>query len=85
MMVLWIACTGSAGAVARFVVDGAMCHRRNAEFPWATVFINVSGSVLLGFTVGLVLFHGAPREIQLIVGVGSRRSRGGRAMRSNDD
>lgn len=70
MMVAWIACAGSAGAVARFVVDGAIRHRRATEFPWATVLINVSGSLLLGFLAGMVLFHGASRGIQLIAGVG---------------
>jgi fluoride exporter len=70
MMVVWVACAGSLGAVARFVIDGAIRHRRNTEFPWATVLINVTGSFLLGVIVGIVLFHGASREIQLIVGVG---------------
>ncbi|MDO3401912.1 fluoride efflux transporter CrcB [Mycolicibacterium neoaurum] len=70
MMVFWVACAGSLGAVSRFVVDGAVRHRRSTEFPWATVLINVTGSLLLGFIVGMVLFHGVPRELQLIVGVG---------------
>lgn len=30
----------------------------------------MTGSLLLGFVTGLILFHGVPREIQLIVGVG---------------
>ncbi|MFC9556682.1 fluoride efflux transporter CrcB [Rhodococcus sp. NPDC056960] len=70
MTVVWIACAGSAGAVARFVVDGAIRHRRASEFPWATGIINVSGSLLLGFLVGMVLFHTAPHEWQVIAGVG---------------
>ncbi|MDZ7881749.1 MAG: fluoride efflux transporter CrcB [Mycobacterium sp.] len=70
MMAFWVACAGSAGAVARFVLDGAIRHRRNSDFPWATMSINIAGSLLLGFIAGLVLFHGAPREVQLIVGVG---------------
>lgn len=70
MMVMWVAVAGSVGAVARFVVDGMIRRRRNTEFPWATVLINVTGSLLLGFIVGFVLFHGASREIQVIVGVG---------------
>ncbi|QHE73656.1 fluoride efflux transporter CrcB (plasmid) [Rhodococcus sp. ZPP] len=70
MMMLWIACAGSLGAIARFVIDGAIKHRKASEFPWATATINVTGSLLLGFVTGLILFHGVPREIQLIVGVG---------------
>lgn len=70
MTALWVACAGSLGAVSRFVVDGAIRHRRSTEFPWATVLINVTGSLLLGFIVGVVLFHGVSRELQLIAGVG---------------
>ncbi|MFC4605406.1 fluoride efflux transporter CrcB [Rhodococcus kronopolitis] len=70
MLTLVIAGAGAVGAVARFVLDGAIRSRRATEFPWATVVINVTGSLLLGFVVGLTLFHGAPHEVQAIVGVG---------------
>ena len=70
MMAFWVALAGSGGAVARFVLDGAIRHRRSADFPWATMLINITGSLLLGVIVGLVLFHGAPGELQTIVGVG---------------
>lgn len=33
MMMLWIACAGSLGAIARFVIDGAIKHRKASEFP----------------------------------------------------
>jgi len=32
--------------------------------------INVTGSALLGVLAGLVLFHGAPHELQAILGTG---------------
>lgn len=70
MTFLWIAVAGSAGAVARFVVDGAIRRRVPGEFPWATVLINVTGSLLLGFVMGMVLFHAAPSEVELIIGIG---------------
>ncbi|MBP2527286.1 fluoride efflux transporter CrcB [Rhodococcus sp. PvP104] len=70
MITLWIAFAGSAGAVSRFVLDGAIRTRRSTEFPWATVIINITGSLILGLVAGMVLFHGASREVQLIVGVG---------------
>lgn len=70
MMALWVALAGSAGAVARFVLDGMIRSRRATEFPWGTMVINVTGSLLLGFVVGLVLFRGAPSEVQTIIGVG---------------
>ncbi|MGF0315018.1 fluoride efflux transporter CrcB [Nocardia fluminea] len=70
MMVLWVGLAGSAGAVARFVLDGMIRSRRTSEFPWATVVVNVTGSLLLGFIAGLVLFHGTAGSVQTIVGVG---------------
>lgn len=69
-MVLWVGLAGSAGAVARFVLDGMIRSRRTSEFPWATIIVNVTGSLILGFIAGLVLFHGAPGSVQTIVGVG---------------
>ncbi len=70
MMVLWVALAGSAGAVARFVLDGMIRSRRASDVPWATIVINVTGSLLLGLVTGLVLFHGAPDSVQTIVGIG---------------
>ncbi|QNG20137.1 fluoride efflux transporter CrcB [Rhodococcus triatomae] len=70
MIALWVALAGSLGAVARFVVDGVVRSRWAGAFPWGTVVVNVSGSLLLGIATGLVLFHGAPSEVTLVVGVG---------------
>ncbi|AFR51450.1 camphor resistance CrcB protein-like protein (plasmid) [Gordonia sp. KTR9] len=67
---MWIVLSGSFGAVSRFVLDGVVRTRIRGEFPWATSLINVTGSLILGFVTGLVLFHGAPDDVQLIVGVG---------------
>lgn len=70
MTTVWIAIAGSAGAMARFVLDGAIKHRRTSQFPSATLMINATGSFLLGVVTGVVLFHGAARDLELIVGVG---------------
>jgi CrcB protein len=70
MTTLWIACAGSAGAMARFVLDGVIRQRRKSEFPWATAIINVTGSLILGLVTGLALFHGPPQGFQQIVGIG---------------
>lgn len=69
-MTLWIALAGSAGAVTRFVLDGFWRARRPSAFPWPTVAINVSGSLVLGLVTGLVLFHGAPDCLRLVLGTG---------------
>lgn len=43
---------GGSGAVARFVVDGVVGESSQAEFPWGTFVVNVSGAALLGVLVG---------------------------------
>jgi CrcB protein len=68
--VLAIMLAGATGAVLRFVIDAAVKHRRTMTFPWATIFINVTGSLLLGILAGLVIFDGAPNSLQQIVGTG---------------
>jgi fluoride exporter len=70
MTTLLIALAGGLGAVARFVLDGAVRRRWPSEFPWATVIINVSGALLLGILTGLVIYQGQPTDLKLIVGTG---------------
>lgn len=61
---------GALGAMARFVLDGAIRARFTTTFPWATMIINVTGSLLLGVLAGLVVFHHHGGDAKLIVGAG---------------
>ena len=70
MITLWIALAGGVGSLARFLVDGAVRSRWPSDFPWATVVINVTGSFVFGVLAGLVLFHGAPDDLRLVLGTG---------------
>ncbi|KAF0969018.1 MULTISPECIES: fluoride efflux transporter FluC [Mycobacteriales] len=70
MIALAVMVAGAFGAVARFVVDGAVRHRWPAVTPWGTFVINVTGSAILGVLAGLVVFHGAPHELRTILGTG---------------
>lgn len=68
---LWqVGLAGGAGALARFVVDGAFRARIATRVPAGTVVINITGSLLLGVLTGLVLFHGAPATLTLVAGTG---------------
>ena len=60
MIAVLVLVAGAVGAVTRFVLDSAAKRRWRVTFPWATVTINVTGSLLLGFLAGLVLFHPSP-------------------------
>ncbi|MGZ6816478.1 MAG: fluoride efflux transporter CrcB [Mycobacteriaceae bacterium] len=70
MIALVVGLTGALGATVRFVLDGEIRRRRPSTFPFATAFINISGSFLLGVVAGLVLFHPLPDTLRLLVGVG---------------
>ncbi len=67
---LWVGLAGSAGAVARFVVDGAVKERFAGKLPLGTMLINITGSLLLGLLVGLVAFDGAPGLWTTVAGTG---------------
>lgn len=70
VIALAVMAAGALGTVTRFVVDGAVKWRWPTITPWGTFVINVTGSALLGVLAGLVLFHGAPHELQAVLGTG---------------
>lgn len=58
-VLLWagVGALGGCGAVARFAVQAAVARRHQGLFPYGTLVVNVSGSVVLGLLAGLAL-HG---------------------------
>ncbi|MFK0005522.1 fluoride efflux transporter CrcB [Paenarthrobacter sp. NPDC090520] len=70
MTVILLALAGGIGAASRFVVDGLVRGRVRTALPWATILINVSGSLMLGFIAGLVMRGHAPESLQMILGTG---------------
>src|ERR1700733_5341379 len=52
-----VAALGGLGAIARFLLDGAVGSRVGRELPFGTFAVNVSGSFVLGVLDGLAL-HG---------------------------
>ena len=53
MPLLLIGLGGFAGAIARYVVDGAVADRTGGAFPWGTLAVNLSGSFALGLLFAL--------------------------------
>ena len=56
-IVVWIAAAalGGAGAILRFVLDGAVSRRIVRDFPYGTLAVNLSGALLLGLVTGLAV------------------------------
>lgn len=70
-VVLAVAIGGAAGALSRYGVDRAIEARSSSAFPWATLAINVSGCLLVGFLIAAVVDrHDAPQWVRagLVVG-----------------
>jgi CrcB protein len=63
------AVAGGFGALARFGVD-SFFRDRPVWTGWALVFINVTGSALLGMLTGFVVAQAAPGSAQLVIGTG---------------
>jgi CrcB protein len=58
------------GAPLRYVVDASVSDRVGGRFPWGTLVINATGSLLLGVLTGLVLYHAFPKTSRVILGTG---------------
>lgn len=70
LLFLVIAVAGGAGAVCRFVLDGLLTSVSEADFPWPTVLINITGSLLLGLITGFAVSGLLPEAWRLVLGTG---------------
>ncbi len=62
---------GLLGANARYLVSVWAARRIGPNFPYGTLIVNLSGSLLLGFLVTVIAGLAAyEREVQLLVPVG---------------
>ena len=60
MTVLWVALGGALGSVARYAFSGIAVRWLGAEFPYGTLFVNVTGSFTIGLLAALVASDGRP-------------------------
>jgi fluoride exporter len=67
---LGVAAASAVGAPARYLLDKSVAKRNRGRFPWGTFVINVSGSLLLGFLVGMSLHHGLSKPWLAVLGTG---------------
>jgi CrcB protein len=66
LVALAVGVLGGAGAVSRFLLDGAVAARVGRDFPYGTLVVNLLGSLLLGVFVGAALGADAYR----VAGIG---------------
>ncbi|HEX8804263.1 MAG TPA: fluoride efflux transporter CrcB [Acidimicrobiales bacterium] len=68
----WVGFVAAAavGAPLRYLVDTAVADRTGGAFPWGTVTVNVTGSLVLGLLTGLALHHGLPDTPKVMLGTG---------------
>jgi CrcB protein len=69
-LALVVGLAGAVGAVARYLLDGAVQDRSAGLFPFGTLTVNVLGSLVLGFLAGYVLSHTGGGTAKTIVGTG---------------
>jgi CrcB protein len=55
---LLIGLGGFAGAVARYALDGWVSARTGGSFPYGTLVVNLSGSLLIGFLFAVAIERG---------------------------
>lgn len=62
-VLIGIGLLGGAGALARFLLDGAVSERLRGGFPAGTLAVNLSGAFALGIVTGATLHGDALRLV----------------------
>lgn len=60
-MLMAVGVLGGLGAIARFLLDGAVARWLGRAFPFGTLAVNLSGTFMLGVVVGAALGDDAYR------------------------
>ncbi|MFV3076137.1 fluoride efflux transporter CrcB [Niveispirillum fermenti] len=70
-MVLYVAIGGAFGSVARYLTAVGFGRLFGTGFPWATVTVNIVGSLVMGLLVGLMAHvWSPPAEVRAFLTVG---------------
>jgi CrcB protein len=70
MVLVGVLLAGAAGAVVRYLVDGAVQRRFGAQVPIGTLVVNVAGSFILGLLTGAALYRQPDPAIRTVLGTG---------------
>lgn len=74
MAYLWVAIGGALGSMMRYGFSGVVAQLTGGTFPYGTMFVNVSGALLIGIFASLSVpesrfFIAAPARIFLMTGI----------------
>ena len=69
-LALLVALAGGAGAVLRALLIHHVGTTRLDPLPLGTLFVNASGSLVLGVLTGLALYHSLGSHVLAVIGVG---------------
>ena len=53
--VVAVGVAGFVGALARYELEGLIADKTTGSFPWGTIFVNVTGSFVLGLLFALLV------------------------------
>ena len=67
---LWVCLGAALGAPARYLTDRAIQARHDTLFPWGTLAVNVTGSLILGVLVGAATHRVVPAALVAGLGIG---------------
>ncbi len=70
MAYLWVALGGAAGSVARYGIAQWAGSRWDGHVPWGTLIANLTGSLLIGLAMTLLLGRGADPAFRLLLVTG---------------
>lgn len=65
-----VAAGGMSGSVLRYLISAAMVHRLGTHFPWATLLVNIAGSLFIGLISGVASRHSSFQSWQLLLATG---------------
>jgi fluoride exporter len=69
-MLIYVMVGGAVGAAARYGLGGWIQDWSGSTFPWGTLVVNVSGSLLIGFSVHLLEALPVSVEMRALVTIG---------------
>ncbi len=62
---------GAVGAGLRYLVGSTIFRYFGPSFPWATIFVNILGSFLMGVLIGILARRtGTPNEVRIFLTTG---------------